>query len=359
MSDMVTSSYHHVKAIGIAAAAPMRWQALEEAVEAFVGDKSGFRLDKFKKNTGVEGRYLCNEHQTASDFAYAAAKALLEANNIEKSEIGILLFVSQMPDYNNPATACVLHKRLGLSTSCIAFDINLGCSGYIYGLNTGAALLQSSSARYALVLCGDTSAKDKSRGRNENRTSHGTLFLFGDGGAATLLEKADSSQIVVTSCTNGEGFDAIIMPEHSWRHPWSNQPRFIDDIRVFNFSIDKAPEMLNAYMKLQRTSPADYDALALHQANKLIMQTVGKRAGFPKEKILSSIETFANTSSASIPNTLVKEYGENDSNENLRLLCCGFGVGLSWAAMELNIAPCQILPLIHTDEWFDDGLPEE
>lgn len=359
MNNMTKSNYCHVKVNAIAAAAPVYWQSIYEAVTAFNGNKDSFNLNKFKKNTGVQGRYLCNEHQTASDFAYAAAKELIEKNSIDKSEIGILIFVSQMPDYNNPATACVLHKRLGLSTNCIAFDINLGCSGYVYGINTGAALLQNSSAQYALVLCGDTSAKDKSRGRSENRTSHGTLFLFGDGGAATLLEKAEQGQLTVTSCTDGEGFDAIIMPEHSWRHPWSNQPRFIDDIRVFNFSIDKAPEMLKAYMKLQNATPADYDALVLHQANKLIMETVGKRAGFPKEKILSSIEKFANTSSASIPNTLVNEYGENDSKEKLRLLCCGFGVGLSWAAMELNIAPCQILPLIHTDEWFDDGLPEE
>ena len=146
---------------------------------------------------------------------------------------------------------------------------------------------------------------------------------------------------------------------YSYRHPWSERPWLLDDVRVFNFSISKAPEMLKAYMELTGTAPHHYDKLVLHQANSLIMKTVTKRAGFPPEKMLSSIDTFANTSSASIPNTLVKEYGESELSEPLRFLCCGFGVGLSWASVELELSPSQILPLVHTDEWFDDGLPEE
>ncbi len=358
VNNMITNTYAQIHITGISAAASSHWQSLEEAMESN-GEEEGFNLKKFKKSTGVTGRYVANPYQTTSDFCYAAANALLEQNRINRDEVGILVFVSQMPDYTNPATACVLHKRLGLSMGCAALDISLGCSGFVYGLNTAAALLQSSNSKYALMLCGDTSAKDKSRGRAENRDSHSTLYLFGDGGTATLLEKKEGSSLAFTSCTDGEGYDAIIMPEHSWRHPWSNQPRFIDDMRVFNFSISKAPEMLKAYMEFVNSQPGDYDKLVLHQANRLIMQTVAKRAGFQLAQLLSSIEVFANTSSASIPNTLVNEYGEKAGTEKLRFLCCGFGVGFSWAAVELNLAPNQILPLVHTDEWFDDGLPEE
>lgn len=358
MNNMIINTYENIQTIGISAAASSHWQSLEEAME-LNGVDENFNLKKFEKSTGVTGRYIAGDYQTTSDFCYAAANALLEQNRINRGEVGILVFVSQMPDYTNPATACVLHKRLGLSLRCVALDINLGCSGFVYGLNTAAALLQSSNSKYALMLCGDTSAKDKSRGRFENRNSHSALYLFGDGGTAALLEKREGNALVFTSCTDGEGYDAIIMPEHSWRHPWSNRPRFIDDMEVFNFSISKAPEMLKAYMELTGTTPEDYDKLVLHQANRLIMQTVTKRAGFSPDKMLSSIEVFANTSSASIPNTLVKKYGEDESEKPLRFLCCGFGVGLSWAAVELNLSPSQILPLIHTDEWFDDGLPEE
>lgn len=358
MKDTIVSKYCQVQIVGIASAASSHWQPLEEAVVSY-GIEDGFDVEQFKKNTGVKGRYLAGDYQTTSDFCYAAADELLGHFGVDRKEVGILIFVSQMPDYDQPATACVLHKRLELSQNCIAFDINQGCSGFVYGLNTASALLQNSDCKYALMLCGDTSAKSKSRGRRENRDSHSTLLLFGDGGTATLLEKKENSPLLFTSCTDGEGFDAIMMAEQSWRHPWSYRPRILDDIRVFNFSISKAPEMIKAYMELIQKKSQDYDKLVLHQANAFIMKTVAKRAGFPNDKILSSIETFANTSSGSIPNTLVNEYGENDSAEILKFLCCGFGVGLSWAAVELDLSPSQILPLIHTDEWFDDGLPEE
>jgi len=358
MNDMVINRYSQIKIAGMASAVSSHWQSIEDAVQCY-GMEEEFNINKFKKNTGVRGRYLAGDYQTTSDFCYAAAEELLKRFEVDKKEIGVLIFVSQMPDYDNPATACVLHKRLGLAQNCAAFDINQGCSGFVYGLNTAAALLQSSDCRYALMLCGDTSAKNKFRGQKVIKGSHSTLLLFGDSGTATLLEKKEDEKLLFTSCTDGEGFDAIMMTEGSWRHPWSCRPRFIDDVRVFNFSISKAPEMLKAYMKLMNSTPQDYDKLVLHQANILIMQTVAKRAGFPLDKMLTSIEVFANTSSASIPNTLVKEYGEDETIDSLRFLCCGFGVGLSWAAVELSLSPSQILPLIHTDEWFDDGLSEE
>ena len=358
MNDMVVNKYNQIQIVGMAAAASSHWQSIEEAVKSS-GKEKELDVEKFKKNTGVKGRWVAGDYQVTSDFCYAAAEAVLKRYGIDRSKVGILIFVSQMPDYASPATACVLHKRLGLSQGCMAFDINQGCSGFVYGLNVASALLQSSDCQYALLLCGDTSAKNKYRGRRESRDSHSTLFLFGDGGSATLLERGGNHPLIFTSCTDGEGFNAIMITGYSYRHPWSERPWLLDDVRVFNFSISKAPEMLKAYMELTGTAPHHYDKLVLHQANSLIMKTVTKRAGFPPEKMLSSIDTFANTSSASIPNTLVKEYGESELSEPLRFLCCGFGVGLSWASVELELSPSQILPLVHTDEWFDDGLPEE
>ena len=132
----------------------------------------------------------------------------------------------------------------------------------------------------------------------------------------------------------------------------------MDDTTVFNFSTAEAPAMLNAYMERHGTSPADYDMLLLHQANLFIMKQIAKRTGFPPEKLGISIDTFGNTSSASIPATLVKLYGEDDSADVKRFLACGYGVGLSWAACELQLSPGQILPLIQTDEYFDDGFED-
>ncbi len=362
MSDsynMVFNNYDNIKICGIAAAASNKWQSLEEAVLEAGDVDEELNLEKFKKNTGVTGRYLAGEYQTASDFCFAAAEELILSNSINREDIGVLIFVSQFPDYPIPATACVLHKRLNLSYQCISFDVNLGCSGFVYGINIGASLLSHSSCKYGLVLCGDTCVKNKSRGRNKMKGSHSILYLFGDGGSATLLEKANGNNLTISSCTDGNGFSSIMMPEHSWRHPWLATERVMDDMNVFNFSISQAPDMIKKYMEYSGTNPDNYDGLVLHQANKFIIDTVTKRSGFDKERSFTSIEKFANTSCVSIPNTLVYHFGEDKTSENKRFLCCGFGVGLSWAAMELDIAPNRILPLIHTDEWFDDGLPEE
>lgn len=359
MNDMVINKYERVQVVGIATAVSSHWQSIEDAVKSspMVGE---LNVEKFIKSTGVKGRYLAGDYQVTSDFCYAAAEALLQYYGVARDKIGILVFLSQMPDYTSPATACVLHKRLGLDKNCMAFDVNQGCAGFVYGLNVASALLQSSNSEYALMLCGDTSAKNKYRGRMENRDSYSTLFLFGDSGAATLLKReAGEVPLLFASCTDGEGYDAIMMTEYSWRHPWSARSRVIDDLRVVDFSFTEIPKMLKAYMELTNSSPQYYDKLVLHQANNLIMAKVAKRAGFSVDKMLSSIGVFANTSSASIPNTLVNEYGESMSTTFLKLLCCGFGVGLSWATVELNLSPSQILPLVHTDEWFDDGLPEE
>ena len=360
MSDICVNDHSNIAVKGIAVAVSTTWRPLEDVVKRY-GIEDGFNLKKFKANTGVSGRYEAGEEQLTSDFCCCAAERLISAHKIEKDEIGAIVFVSQMPDYVQPATACVLHKRLGLSKGCMAFDVNLGCSGFVYGLNIVSSLLTAMrEKKYALLLCGDTSAKNKYRGRKEQRDSHSTLLLFGDSGSATLLSKEEGAEpLSIMSCTDGEGFDAIMMTQDTWRHPFSTRSYDLDDVRVFNFSITEAPKMINAYMRMQGTSPADYDALVLHQANRFIMQTIGKRTGFPKEKVLSSIEKFSNTSSASIPVTIVNEWGGDAGDRSLRLMCCGFGVGLSWAAVELHIASKDIMPLIHTDDFFEDGIPDE
>lgn len=356
---MVINQYDNVSVIGIASAVSNHWQSLEECVEKY-GVEDNFKLEKFKKNTGVSGRWLADDYQTTSDFCFAAAEALIDKCGVDKKEIGVLVYVTQCPDYRIPATACVLQMRLGLEKGCIAFDVNQGCSGFVYGLNIASALLQTSDSKMALMLCGDTSAKSFSRGKYDNRKSHSSLFLFGDSGTATLLEKSKADRpMMIASCSDGEGFQAIMSIAGGWRHPWNKGPSVMDDVAVFNFATSEVPVMLKEYMQYQNTSPDDYDKLVLHQANMVIMKRIANRTGFPLNKLSISMDTFANTSSGSIPNTLVKEYGDDESSEVKRFLACGFGVGLSWATVELNLSPSQILPLIHTDEWFDDGIPED
>ncbi len=354
---MVQSTHNDIKISAIAVGVPSTWESLEE----FSKNKEleEFNLKKFIKTTGVRGRYKAIRYQTTSDLCYAAAEKLLKEKNIDPSEIGLLVFVTQGPDYWTPATACVLQKRLRLSEDCIAFDVNMGCSGFVYGVNIASSVLINSNTTKALMLVGDVFARQFYPDNENKRVSSATRFLFGDAGAAVLLEKENGSKLQVFSCTDGDGYKSIIVPGMGWRHPFNRRISMMDDISVFNFAIEKAPEMLKAYMAYRNSTPADYEKLILHQANLLIMKQIAKRTGFPLEKLSISIDEFGNTSGASIPVSLVKDYGNNNDTTKRRFLTCGFGVGLSWAAMEIEISPSQILPLIRTDEYFKDGYPDE
>lgn len=355
---MIINRYKGLEIVGMAAAVPTKWQSLEDSVD--LEKPQDFNLKKFEKMTGVEGRYVAPLQQTTADFCYEASKVLLERFQTDISEIGAIIFVSQCPDYTTPATACVLQYRLGggnALNSCIAFDVNLGCSGFVYGLNIVAGLMANSNIKKALMLCGDTFAR--SYHHYDDRVSHSSKYLFGDIGTATLLENTGTDkELCFTSCTDGAGYRAIMDPYKRWRHPDTEHLSFMDDITVFNFSTEEAPTMIKEYMSMRGTSPDDYESLVLHQANLFIMKQIAKRAGFSKDKLAISIDTFGNTSSASIPATLVKLYGDNESADVKRFLACGYGVGLSWSACDLNLSPAQILPLVKTDEYFNDGIED-
>ena len=339
--------------IGMAAAVSPKWDAISE-----LASDDEATLKRFIKKAGVSGRYSASPKQTTSDFCFAAAERLLSEKAIDRKEIGVLVFVTQTSDYRLPATACVLQYRLGLENNCIAFDVNLGCSGFVYGLNVLASILGNTNARYGLLLAGDTSAREFSTRKKQKEGYSGTL-LFGDSGTATLVERCEGNQLRFLSNTDGSGFKAIISPYGAWRNPDSPDGRthysVLDDIAVFNFATNKAPKQLNDYMAMTNTRPEDYDCLVLHQANLMIMKRVAKKTAFPEEKMLVSMDRFGNTSSASIPISLVDKYGDITDEKKINALCCGFGVGLSWSTVAFEMNTKDILPLVHTDGYFKDG----
>lgn len=241
----------------------------------------------------------------------------------------------------------------------MAFDVNLGCSGLVYGIQIVAGLMNSTNIDKSLLLLGDTSGKGQAR-NTINPENDAAKMLFGDAGAALLLEKDASGGTIKSSfCSDGSRHKAIINPFGRYRHfDIPNQGTLMDNIGVFNFTIDEVPVQIKAFMEQTNTTPDDYDCLVLHQANGYILKQVGKRAKFPKEKILISIDEYANTSSASIATALTKFYGNESSGKNICALLCGFGVGLSWGTVSVNLNTDDILPLIHTDEYYDDGFGE-
>lgn len=246
----------------------------------------------------------------------------------------------------------------GTGGGIIAFDINLGCSGFVYGLSITSSIMHTSGAKYGLLLAGDTVAREFNT-RHCTKTTHAASLLFGDAGTATLLEKVEGEILRYSLNTDGSQYKAIIAPYGFWRNPdmppAKGNDSMMDDVSVFNFATNDVPIQINEYMNKFATSVKDYDCLVLHQANLMIMKRIAKKTGFPIDKMLISLDRFGNTSSASIPATLVAAYGEKNSDVKINALCCGFGVGLSWGTIGIHVSIADILPLVHTDNFFDDG----
>lgn len=302
--------------------------------------------EEYVKTTGVEERRVSSV-LTTSDLSYAAAEQLIKDLGWNKEDIGALIFVSQTPDYILPATACILQDRLGLSKECFAEDISLGCSGWVYGLSTALGLLGEDKVKKALILCGD--AKKRFLIDNLLRDP-----LFGSAGTATAVEYCEGAgNIQFHFGTDGSGFDAIITPDMGSRNPvttdsfkmeeYEGKPSMrlmtrMKGMDVFSFGITTAPKTVKKIAEHFGFDYLDYDYYIFHQANMKMNNMIVKKLKLPIEKVPSCMYHFGNTSSASIPLTIVGELKGKFENKPTKFLCCGFGVGLSWGtvAFETN-----------------------
>lgn len=360
---MIGSCFEGIRVAGMATAVPKNRETIAEKYDALFGSES---VAKFSKTTGVVERRVALEEQTSSDLAFVAASHLLDSKDVDRGSIGVCVYVTQTPDYRFPATACVLHKRLGLSKDCIAFDINLGCSGYVYGMQVVCSLLQSTSCDCALLLVGDTSNKTIAP------QDSSAAMLFGDSGSATLLEKTgegDASPIMTTYRTDGEGFKAIIIPAGAYRNRGASNERvkwgdgnlrsdydlYMNGIDVFNFTISEVPDMINQFMEENELERDQFDCYAFHQANRFILRQLTRLCKIPRGRLHISMDRYGNTSVTSIPLTLCDRYGGSDDNDVKEVFSCGFGIGLSWGIATFEIRPTDMLPIIETDEHYDEG----
>jgi len=291
----------------------------------------------FVKTTGVKERRISNEF-TTSDLCLPAAEKLISELGWDKSEIGALIFVSQNPDYILPATACILQDKLNLNRECYALDISLGCSGWVYGLSTVASLLTNGNIKKALLCVGDA----KRRAVYDDP-------LFGFAGTVTALEyKEGDDGLKFHFGTDGSGYDAIIIPDGGSRNQL-NSESFVNEtiegrqisrlqsrmkgMDVFAFGITTAPKSIKRLAKENNFDYLDYDYFVFHQANLMMNEVVRKKLKLIPEQVPYSLPHFGNTSSASIPLTIVTELKGKIENQNKKFICSGFGVGLSWGTV--------------------------
>lgn len=356
---MISSEFTHLRITGMSSAVPTR------KVDA-VDYEPLFGAETVQRNismTGVHSTYHASPEQISSDFGFVAAKNLLERMAIDPASIDVIIFTAAYLDYFVPPTACVLHYRLGLSQNCIAFDTNLACSGYVYGLQTLCSTLHASSAKRGLLVTGDMTSKvvspqDKSR------------MLFGDGGTATLVEKCVEEQTPLRfgMKTDGSRFKDIIVPAGAFRNVGASRERtcwgdgntrsdydlFMNGTDVFNFSMRDVPRMVPEFLERFGEKTTDFDNYIFHQPNLFILRHLIKKIGVSEDKMLISLDRYGNTSVCSIPLTICDHYGDKQL-KNQKLFLYGFGVGLSWAIASVTLDTEYVLPITHTDDYFTEG----
>lgn len=312
----------------------------------------------FIKTTGIKERRVASEEMSTSDLCYEPAKQLIEKLNWNKEDIDVVIMVTQSPDYFIPGSAIILQYKLGLKKSCLAFDINLGCSGYVYGLYVLGNLMSSGQLKKGLLLVGDKSTVSTAF------TDKSAFPLFGDAGSATALEFDESANTMYFNlASDGSGKDAINIEHGGSRHGIKKdtfdlleiEPGIarekrhlkLDGIEIFNFALREVSPNVNELYTKANKNINDTDFFIFHQANKLINESVRKKLKISDtSKVLYSLEKYGNTSSASIPLTMITEASENLSKKNNTLCLCGFGVGFSWGSALIKTNHLICLPLI-------------
>jgi 3-oxoacyl-[acyl-carrier-protein] synthase-3 len=354
---MATIKIDSVRVAGIVSAVPDRIRTWEDDAKLFGADE----MQRVIKNTGVTRRSVA-EHLCTSDLCQAAAESLLERLHWPKDSIDAIVLVTQTPDYPSPATACLLQNRLGLPHGIAAFDVNLGCSGYTYGLWIVASLLAAGGIRRALLLAGDIVS------RAAAPTDRAVVPLFGDGGSATAIEYAPGSPTLVFEMgTNGAGGVHLHTLAGASKHPIraadlletqrhdgvtrSNQHTYMNGAEVLSFAIQNVPPMITKLREAAGWTLEQVDHFVFHQASRFMLKNIGRCLRIPPtgSQLVIGLEGYGNTSSASIPVALCDQLPELNERSR-RLVLGGFGIGWSWCAVAGEIGPLVMPPVVRVPD---------
>jgi 3-oxoacyl-[acyl-carrier-protein] synthase-3 len=313
--------------------------------EKLAADFGRWEADKIESKLGIKERHITAKNETAGDMAFKAALNVL--SDYKKEKIDMLILCTQSPDYFLPTTACVLQDRLKLRTDSGAYDFNLGCSGYIYGLAMAKSFIKTGIASTVLLITSETYSKHINPGDLALRT------IFGDGAAATIIESSQEEQIhEFVLGTDGSGKNNLIVPNGGFRNsynPSAEQHKtesddiytdnnlFMNGPEIFNFTIDAVPQAVELCLKKNCLSLEEIDYFIFHQANKYMIEYLRKKIGIPREKFYADMLYTGNTVSSTIPIGLYDAVGNGKLVKGNKVLLCGFGVGYSWGAVVVTI----------------------
>lgn len=332
----------------LATAVPENTIALADELDLFDGNSA--KIERLKQTIGLDRRRVAPDGMTALDMAEAAVRRLLADTQLSVDEVDAIVMVTQTPDYLQPCNAVLLQGRIGFPDTSAAFDMNLGCSGYVYGLWNAFSLVRGGGLRRVILVVGDTISRIVAVRDRALRP------LFGDAASATLVEADPAAPLAAFDLrSDGRGYRALWQPGGAFREPWSaeaTQLHTLDDgversrchlhmdgAEIFNFSLRVEPAAVSQMLAIMGWDATILDGVVFHQANRYIIDNIRRRLKLPPQKVpAATVERFGNQSSASIPATLADHYGQQLCERPHRLILSGFGVGLSWATAGIHFS---------------------
>jgi len=302
--------------------------------------------NKIFNKTGIKERRVVTD-EIVSDIAVKAALKLFSENDIKTDEIDYLLLCTECPDYFLPATACVVQDRLGLRKNIGAYDINLGCSGFVYGLAAAKSLICAGMAQNVLFITADTLTKTIHPMDKSTRT------LFGDAAAAALVTKSDINGVLdFVFGTDGSGMNRLIIPAGAWAERSSEETRaevtnrwgnirtrenlYMDGPEIMNFTLDVVPKMFEDVLTKNNMQFDDIDYVVFHQASLMLLEKLRNTLNIPEDKFFINIQNKGNTAGCTIPLALRDMQIQGLLKKSDKIMIIGFGVGLSYAGTIIN-----------------------
>jgi 3-oxoacyl-[acyl-carrier-protein] synthase-3 len=353
---MPNCKFNSVKTAGIVTVVPSNICCIDDEVDLYGGNIK--QIARIKRAIGLDKRHITDDSTTTLDLCVDAAEKLMIGMNLEKNSIDGVIFVTQTPDHIQPSNAAIAHGKLQLSANVAAFDVSLGCSGYVYGLWMAHMMVASGTCQKVLLLAGDTLSKCV------NKRDRATVPLFGDADPATLVEATEIETLSYFSLhTNGAGAQHIMQPAGGFRKPSSTETAIetvdeegsyhsendlaVNGGEVFNFSIKTEPAAIKEILEYAEQDIDAIDYVIFHQANKYIITNIAKRLKLSMDKVpCETVSKYGNQSSASIPCTINDALNEELTVQNKRVILSGFGVGLSWASAIVNLENIYCPPVL-------------
>lgn len=347
---MPQTKFSNIRIAGIHVCAGPEVRKIQDLAELCDNDPA--QLERLRKMTGIEERKIAPAGVTTLDMGEAAAIGLLNELAVEPESIDAILFVTQSPDHWQPCNANLLHGRLGCRKSAAAMDINQGCSGWVYGLYMAGCMIAAGGCRRILLLAGDTVSQ------SIHPQDRAVLPLFGDACSAALIEAADTAgESWFSLHSDGSGHRAISIPAGGYRQPLDSSTAIpqtdtdgnvrtlanlhMNGLEVFNFTLREEPLAIHELLQYSGQTAEEIDYFVFHQASRFILDNLCRKLKLPAEKVAGdTLKHFGNQSSASVPagicEVLAKAKAKGESS--VRLVCSGFGVGLSWASCLMDMA---------------------